>query len=58
MKKPEELLTWCGRDIATMTRDELEQALRQCAALYQNKLEENMERGKFTADLMRMVASR
>lgn len=57
-KRPEDLVYWMGKDVTTMTRDELEVALRQSCVLYNNLLESNLERGRFTADLMRFAARR
>lgn len=56
--RPEDLKTWCGKDITTMTRDELEAALRQAGVMYQNQLQFNLHRGEFTTDLMRWAARR
>lgn len=55
-KKPEDLLYWCGKDVTTMSRDELESALRHSCVLYHNLLEDRRRQGKFTADLMRIAA--
>lgn len=55
-KKPEDLLYWCGKDVKTMTRDELEAALRHAATLYDNLLRENRERGRFATEMMRLAA--
>lgn len=58
MTKPEDVVRWCGKDIRTMTRDELEIALRHAAVLYQELLDSNLERSRFTADMMRLAARR
>ncbi len=52
------LLTWCGKDVMTMTREELEKALRHSCRLLENEREYQRERSKFTVDLMRLVAHR
>ena len=54
-KLPEDLLYWMGKDVTTMTRDELESALRISCSLYHNLLEDQQRRGHFIADLMRLA---
>ena len=58
MRTPDEVMTWRGKDITTMTRDELEVALRESATLYNNALEDRRERSKFTYELMKLAARR
>ena len=58
VRNPEDLLYWCGKDVRTMTRDELEAALRQAAVLYDAALKDALSRGRFAADMMRLAASR
>lgn len=57
-KRPEDLLYWRGKDVKTMSRDELEAALREACVLYSNLLDEQSRRGKFTAEMMRLAARR
>lgn len=49
MKASSELVTWAGKEVSKMTRDELELALRICASLYQNLIEEQLKASRTAA---------